>query len=218
MLMGANGALGWCALEAGDLETAVGHYEEASQSAQAMGAQAYIAVFLVNLGEARLALGDTDRARGAIDRGRELAHTGRPRTQAQLLNVGGRLLRADGDRSGARKSLLEALELFESVGDPQGQGDTLEDLAGLAVDEGHYDRAARLFGAGQAIHDRIGYVRFPHRRLGLEADRQRAVDAVGPAAFDEAFGRGATEDVHVSALAREQRTASAPSVPGLPTD
>ena len=196
--MGAKGALGWCALGAGDPATAASYYEAAAEAARAMPAPPYIAVFLANLGEARLALGEMEAAAEAIDADQELARVSRPLTQAQLLNLKGRLARADGDLAGARQLLLEALQLCEFMGDPQGQADSLEDLAGVAADEGSFEQAARLLGAGQAVHDRIGYVRFPHRQAIQEADRDLVSRSLDPEAFEAAFtqaGRAGSDRV-----------------------
>jgi predicted ATPase/class 3 adenylate cyclase len=180
VMMGAIGILGLCALAGGDLETAAQHYEEAIGAARAMRAPAYTAVYLAALGEVCLALGDRRGARAHVDEGRQLAELGRPLTQAQLLNLQGRLARAEGDPEGARTSLYEALHLFRTVGDPQGEADTLEDLAGVAADQGRFEPAARLLGEAHAIRDRVGYVRFPHREREYRADVRRASTALGP--------------------------------------
>jgi predicted ATPase/class 3 adenylate cyclase len=191
LVMGARGTLGLCALARGDPHTAAQHYEEAINVAQGVGAPPYMAAHLATVAEVRLALADHDGAQAAIDDGRELAHASRPLTQAQLLNLQGRVARARGELVEASASLHEALQLFEYVGDEQGRADTLEDLAGLAVDRYDFELAAELFGAGQALRDHIGYARLPHREEARDFDAHCAGNALDPSDFAAAFARGA---------------------------
>ncbi len=197
VLMGASSALGSCAFAAGEARIAAQHFEAAIQASREMRAPPYTAVFLANLGEVRLVLGDQIGAQSAVDSGRALAHIGRPLTQAQILNVQGRLAYAQGDLDAAHSVLIEALALFEQVGDPQGQADTLEDLAAIAVDRGDYKRAARLLGVGRAMRDRIGYVRFVHRRDQYDAMWSRASSSLGAASFDEAVNQSAGTEIRL---------------------
>ena len=191
IIMGAEAILALCALAGGDPQQAVRHGEAATEAAYDIGAPSFTAAHLVTLAEVRLALGDHAGARAAIDNGLALDHVGRPLTRAQLLNLRGRLARSQRELVDAGESLQAAVQLFETFGDPQGQADTLEDLAGLAVDLGEFDRAAEAFGAADALRREIAYVRFPQRQRAYEADVERAVAALGSAGFDAARAHGA---------------------------
>jgi hypothetical protein len=91
----------------------------------------------------------------------------------------------------AREALVQALGLYAGVGDPQGQADALEDLAGVAIDQGRHDEGAQLLAAGQGMRDRIGYVRSVHRRDQHELDRRRAIEHLGASHYEAACARGA---------------------------
>jgi predicted ATPase/DNA-binding SARP family transcriptional activator len=190
VIMGSEAILGLCALAAGDVEAAVRHGEAATEAAYDIEAPSFTAPHLVTLAEVRLALGDNAGARAAIESGLALDQGARPLTRAQLLNLQGRLARGQGDLVVADASLHAAAELFETFGDPQGRADTLEDLAGLAVDRGEFDRGAEIFGSADALRRQIGYVRFPQRQATYDADVERAIDALGSAEFAAALARG----------------------------
>jgi tetratricopeptide (TPR) repeat protein len=189
VMMGAEATLGLWALSMGDAVAAVRHCEEAIGFASQIGAPSFTAAHLVTLAEARLALGDLTAAREAVEAGRELAHVGRPLTQAQLLNMQGRVARAERDIGAAEQFLHVALELFEDVGDRQGRADTFEDLAGVSVDRHEFEYAADLFGAADALREQLGYVRSPHRQAVRNADVERVVSALGARRFEELSSR-----------------------------
>jgi DNA-binding CsgD family transcriptional regulator len=72
-----------------------------------------------------------------------------------------------------------------------GVSDTLECLAGLAGEAGSHREATRLFGAAQAIRQRIGVVRFKVWDADYEASAANARDALGGIDFDAAWAEGA---------------------------
>jgi hypothetical protein len=69
--------------------------------------------------------------------------------------------------------------------------DILEVLADLAGEAGSYRNAARLFGAAQAIRQRIGSVRYKIYDAGYEASVAAVRDALGEKDFDSAWAEGA---------------------------
>jgi len=82
--------------------------------------------------------------------------------------------------------------------------DILECLAGLSADDGRHHEAARLFGAAEAMRQRIGVVRFKIHENGYDASVAALRNAVGDKDFDAAWAEGAalsTED----AIAYAQR-------------
>src|SRR6185312_6253413 len=68
--------------------------------------------------------------------------------------------------------------------------DILECLAYLAADAGNHLEAARLFRAAQAVRDRTEVVRFKVYDAGYEASVEGARNALGEAAFVDAWQAG----------------------------
>ena len=82
-------------------------------------------------------------------------------TRARVAIAQGEPEQAERDAHDALASIPEGFRL--------GVSDTLECLAGLAGDAGSHREAARLFGAAQAIRQRMGVVRFKVWDAGCEA-------------------------------------------------
>ena len=82
--------------------------------------------------------------------------------------------------------------------------DTLECLVTLADDSGSHGEAARLFGAAQAIRQRIGVVRFQIYEAGYQASLTALRDAMGDKDFDAAWAEGAALSTE-EAIAYAQR-------------
>jgi len=85
-----------------------------------------------------------------------------------------------------------------------GVADILECLAALAGEDGSQREAARLFGAAQAIRERIGEVRFKVWDAGYEASVAALRNALGEQDFDGAWAEGAALSVE-EAIAYTQR-------------
>jgi DNA-binding CsgD family transcriptional regulator len=82
--------------------------------------------------------------------------------------------------------------------------DTLECLATLAGDAGSHREAARLFGAAQAIRQRLGEVRFKVWDTGYESSVAALRDAMGEKDFGSAWAEGAALSTE-EAIAYAQR-------------
>ena len=113
-----------------------------------------------------------------------------------------RVLMAQGEpkqaESDAHEALTRAAEIEAHIGVP----DILDVLADLAVEAGSHRAAARLFGAAQAIRQRIGVVRFKIYDAGYQAAVTALRDAMGEKDFDAAWAEG-------SALSTEEAIAYA---------
>jgi predicted ATPase/tetratricopeptide (TPR) repeat protein len=138
--------------------------------------------------DAALAAGDIAAARGWADDAvsatkgfyLSLALTGR----ARVLIAQGEPKQAESD---AHDALTRAAEIEAHLCVP----DVLEVLADLAKDAGSHREAARLFGAAQAIRQRIGSVRYKIYDAGYEASVAALRDAMGEKDFDAAWAEGA---------------------------
>jgi predicted ATPase/DNA-binding SARP family transcriptional activator len=75
---------------------------------------------------------------------------------AWSLNLRGLVAQEEGDAAGAAQYLTESLDGHVELGDRWRSAGVLEALATLAAQQGDHLRAARLFGAGDALRDAIG--------------------------------------------------------------
>lgn len=111
----------------------------------------------IGQGEVALARGDADTARTLLDAARTRAHRrGNAEATACSCYHLGQLARTDGDLVTAASLHHEALALRDDLGDRVGVADSLEALAGLALARGSDDKAARLFGAAEALRQATG--------------------------------------------------------------
>ena len=78
--------------------------------------------------------------------------------------------RARGDLQAAAAQLREALELYRRAGDREGTAGILEGWAGLALDFGQPEPAARLFGAAERLRELISAPLPPVSRQEYERD------------------------------------------------
>ncbi|WP_231988571.1 LuxR C-terminal-related transcriptional regulator [Mycobacterium sp. 1274761.0] len=96
-----------------------------------------------------------------------------------------------GELDGAEQDAQDALSAAVEAGTQLRMQSTLECLATLAALAGSHREAARLFGAGEAMRQRTGEVRFPN----FDADYVAAVNdlraAMAPDDFDAAWTEGA---------------------------
>jgi DNA-binding CsgD family transcriptional regulator len=115
-----------------------------------------------------------------------------------------RVLMAQGEpkqaESDAHDALTRAAEIEAHICVP----DVLEVLADLAGKAGSYREAARLFGAAQAIRQRMGMVRFKVWDAAYEVSVATLRDAMGDKDFDAAWAEGAALSTE-EAIAYAQR-------------
>jgi predicted ATPase/DNA-binding SARP family transcriptional activator/DNA-binding CsgD family transcriptional regulator len=102
-----------------------------------------------------------------------------------LGNLGwARLLQSDNER--ARISYRESLTLCKELGNKLDASDSLEGLACISAAEGAGERAARLFGAGEALREAVGFAQLP-----AEAALREPYLATVRSQLDEASWRAA---------------------------
>ncbi|WP_419538704.1 LuxR C-terminal-related transcriptional regulator [Mycobacterium colombiense] len=181
----AYSALGSAALAAADVALARDACEAAWRELGIRPGQA--AVQRAYNAQAALAAGDTDTARRWAD---DAVSTTAGWHLAVALTTRARVAMGQGNSDQAERDAHEALARAAEVQAYLGISDTLECLAVLAVDNDQ-QRAARLFGAADAIRQRNGMGRFKI----YEADYQSSVaelrDAMVQQDFDAAWGEGA---------------------------
>jgi DNA-binding CsgD family transcriptional regulator len=107
------------------------------------------------------------------------------------LTARARVAIAQGEPEQAHHDLDDALTCAAECEVQLGIPDILECLAAVAGDAGSHHEAARLFGAAEAIRQRIGLVRFQIHQAGYEASVAALGNALGEKDFDSALAEGA---------------------------
>ncbi len=183
-----HGALAAAALAAGDLATAVDASEAAVRCTSVQPETTTI--FLNQMAQAALASGDLDTARRWADEA--VAGTAaRPYYAMEALATRARVAIAYGERDQAERDAHEALRRGADVRAYVGIPDILECLAGLAGDAGSRPEAARLFGAAEAMRERMGAVRFKIHDRDYEATVTALRNAMDDSDFAAAWAEGA---------------------------
>jgi hypothetical protein len=98
--------------------------------------------------------------------------------------------RAQGDYEGARALYRESLGILRPAGEQRGIARVLEGLAGLAAAEDQAERAARLFGAAEALRAAIGAPLPPGDRVRCHRGLALTRAALGEEAFAAAWAAG----------------------------
>lgn len=97
-----------------------------------------------------------------------------------------------GNYRSALSYALESLEVSEELGDKISMGDALNIFGALAVKAGEVEKAARLWGAAQAIYDATGFRLEKVDQELNDSYMTEARAAIGDEAFEAAFREGQT--------------------------
>jgi predicted ATPase len=97
---------------------------------------------------------------------------------------------AQGSATSAATHLCNALVMFRDLGDRAGMSWCLSGLAGAAALDEEPERAARLWGAAEALRLSIGTRNAPAARATRERLMAAAREQLGEAAFDAAWAEG----------------------------
>jgi tetratricopeptide (TPR) repeat protein len=126
------------------------------------------------------------------------------------------LLQADHER--ARTFYEESLMLSNELGDKMNAANSLEGIACISGAQGEGLRAARLFGAAQALFEAVGAVAFeltPEEYAWREPYRVAARSQLGEAEWGKVLSQGRTmglEEAIEYALSEEEPSATPPSI------
>jgi predicted ATPase/Tfp pilus assembly protein PilF len=149
--------LGRIALQEGDDAAARALFVDSLDIRRQLGDRRGIAVLLNNLGWVAHNQGDLAAARSSYEESlqiwRELGN--RPHYALSLLNLG-LVSHQQGERQPAIDRFQESLRLFHELGDNAGIAACLKELAAASVTRGDWERAARMFGAAEALRDSTG--------------------------------------------------------------
>jgi len=192
-------ALAQAALAAGDVGTALDATAAAWQHASVLPAMAALQRPYCAL--AALAAGDLVAARRWAD---DAVATSTGWNLMWALTTRARVAIAQGELEQAERDAHDALTSVPKGFAYLGISDTIECLATLAGDAGSHHQAARLFGAADAIRQRMGAVRFKIWDAGYESSVAALRTTLGEQDFDAAWAEGAAFSTE-EAIAYAQR-------------
>jgi predicted ATPase/DNA-binding XRE family transcriptional regulator len=165
--------------------------QEALELQRALGDMGGAAMTLLNLGEGARARGDHDRAGPLLVEALRLAREiGDQHTAARTLATLGHLALAAGDATGATAGCADSLTMCVELGDLECAAYCLECLAAAAWQRAEPGRAARLYGASDALRDSIGAPATPAMRVEHEGVREEIRRELGEAGFAGAVAAG----------------------------
>jgi DNA-binding CsgD family transcriptional regulator len=194
-------ALANVAMAAGDVEAAEDASQAAWQHFSATHPQFAVAERAFVGTEVALAGGDLVSARRWADDAVSVA-MGWHRVVA--LTTRARVAIEEGKPEEAERDAHDALALAATIGAYLNVPDVLECLARLAGEAGGHHEAGRIFGAAEAIRQRMGLVRFPIHQPGYEASIAALRDAMAEKDFESAWAEGAALSTE-EAIAYAQR-------------
>jgi predicted ATPase/transcriptional regulator with XRE-family HTH domain len=184
-------------------ESAVPLLEEGLQLFRALGDQTRYGHVLLNVGYVARLQGDNARAAAyyaeTLSLFRDLGYVwGVAAVQLGL----GYLAQAQGDAPRAAASFAESLACYREISHQEGISICLAGLAGAVGSLGQLVRAARLFGAAEALRERIGALGHPTERQLYEASVARVRAQLDQQTFAAEWAAG-------QALSLEQAIAAA---------
>ncbi|HEX2739398.1 MAG TPA: tetratricopeptide repeat protein [Rubrobacter sp.] len=198
------GNLAIVSTDRGDYEQAKQLYEEGLALSRDLGGAELLGAYLISLGYEYLLEGDPERATTLNEEAAELyrKRSRRGLLQIALDNLGWAAL-VRGDHQEAEVLHEESLVLCRELGDKLNGSESMEGLACAAGAEGQAGRAARLFGAAEALREAAGYKQATRARSlrepYLTAARSRVNETDWAKAWEE--GRSMTfEDAIAYAL------------------
>ena len=179
-------------MEKGDPERAAPFLEEALALSRRIGDKRNIADTLHNLAEVERQRGNYERAKTLGMQSIALSREMEDKWQLAMVVgwVGLLAVWSGEDHDLAERSLEEALALDRELGNWAYGAYCLEGFAGLAAKRGHGARAARLWGAAEALRTNIGAPLPPDARLLYEPIMGAACAQLGEAAWEAAFAQG----------------------------
>jgi predicted ATPase/DNA-binding CsgD family transcriptional regulator len=217
--------IGLMTLQRGDLERAGAHFAEALELYRELGDRWGVSSVLSHLGIISLRRDDQALAtryfEEALGIAREIGD-GLIGSIA-LYNLALEESRVRGDHERAEELFAEGLRLAVEMGDKANAAYCLEGLAGLISTRGGLPRAARLFGASEALLEAVGAPRYAQAqaRVLYEGAVQSLRSRLGQDAFEVAWAEGrqmTAEESIAYALERPDPPDQQPFSPTYPAD
>jgi predicted ATPase/class 3 adenylate cyclase len=185
------GNLANVASDCGNYERAKNLYEEGLTLSRNLGGAELLGAYLISLGDEYLLEGNPERAIELNEEAAELYRKRGRRSQLQAaLDILGWSALISDDHQKAEALHEESLLLCRELGDRLIGSESLEGLACIAAGGGGAERAARLFGAAEALREAAGYQQAPRARSLREPYLAAARSEVGETAWVEAWEEG----------------------------
>ena len=138
---------------------------------------------------------------------------------AAVLHNLGQMAHHTGDEAQAHRMLCESVAIGRQIGDRPNISARLADLAAVWAAQGQPERAARLFGAAEALRESTGARMYGGQRLVYKLNVERAAAQMDPDAWEAAWAEGRAmplDDAYALAFEELPGAPSALSGPGGP--
>ena len=183
--------LGLVAIYADDLATAQDYFQRSQEGWRTLGDSKGMVTALNRLGLVHRYQGDYELAARlygeVLSLAREVQDT--YYTAAALHNLG-QMEHHRGNDARAHPLLVESLTLLQQLGDRPTMSTFLADIAGVWAAQGQPERAARLFGAAQALRDNMQVIMYEAQRRAYERDVARAGAQLDATAWEAQWAEG----------------------------
>ena len=187
----ALGNLGMLARDQGEYEQARAFQEESLGICRELKDKRGIANSLHNLGNVIYSQGDFGQARALYEESLALfREMGDKWGAAQVLNNLGMAAYRRQDYETARTLYEESLAICRDLSDKRGIAETLEAFAPLKATQSQPERAARLWGAAEALREALHSPLSPNEREEYDRNVTAARAAFGEEAFAAAWQQG----------------------------
>lgn len=183
---------GIAAVSRGDLDTAEAALPEVLALFEGRGSRQSDSSGLYGLANLALARGDGDEALRLISQSEKISReAGNWNMLATCLDMQAMSTRLGGDDARTSELLRESVEIAGVLRDEYNFVFCATGLAGVASRDGRDERAARLFGAANAVSERTGAeVSWTAWRTLNERDLATTRERLGREMFDNAFAEG----------------------------
>ena len=182
----------------GDLQRRLGDREGARESlefslrlAREIGHVTNIGMALVRLARLARDEGDLDQARARLDECLTfLCEKGRAESSGEVRMELGKLALLEGSVAQAKSRFAESTEIFRQGGTRMATANALAAFGGAAVKEEEYERGVRLIAAAASLDSFFWTSLDPAERSSHETSLAVAKNALGGAAFGDAWAEG----------------------------
>jgi predicted ATPase/class 3 adenylate cyclase len=175
----------------GDPESAQRRLVEATAAAERSGNPFVIGFAALNRGRLAGFAGDTSTARAAFAEASDIYRDmGDRRYELIARSDLGHAVRNSGDLDEAEEIYRETIREWQRLGNRGALANQLECFAFISLGRGDNLRAARLFGAAEAIRTEVGAAMMPYERIVYEPAVASLRAAVAAEALDQAWREG----------------------------
>jgi predicted ATPase/DNA-binding SARP family transcriptional activator/DNA-binding CsgD family transcriptional regulator len=191
VVVGVLNGLGVLASANGDRERSVSYFREALALSRGSGSVRKNAASLGNLGITMLVHGDPEQATALLDESLALFQEIGDSSNIAIGRMHSALAAlTQGDHERVRALSQESLKLLQKGEDKQHIPDCLEIMAGGAGAQGRAQRAARLWGAAEAMREDIGVPLQPEDRRLLDPYLATARSSLGEVVWQATLAEG----------------------------